>query len=36
MGSAVASVMNGTQSPAQAVDQMLASLRQLARTASPV
>jgi multiple sugar transport system substrate-binding protein len=36
MGSAIASVMNGTQAPSQAVDQMLAALRGLAGTASPV
>jgi multiple sugar transport system substrate-binding protein len=36
MGSAVAAVMNGGRTPAQAVDQMLASLRRLAGTASPV
>jgi multiple sugar transport system substrate-binding protein len=36
MGSAIATVMNGTQTPAQAIDQMLASLRRLAGTASPV
>jgi len=36
MGSAVAAVMNGGRTPAQAVDQMLASLRRLAGTVSPV
>jgi multiple sugar transport system substrate-binding protein len=36
MGSAIAAVMNGTLTPAQGVDQMLAALRRLAGTTSPV
>jgi multiple sugar transport system substrate-binding protein len=36
MGSAVAAVMNGSLTPPRGVDQMLASLRRLAGTASPV
>ena len=36
MGSAIAAVMTGGRTSAQAVDQMLAALRRLAGTASPV
>ena len=36
MGSAIAAVMTGGRTSAQAVDQMLASLRRLTGTVSPV